>query len=590
MAGRRAVRRSCCDDVRQVARRLALGTALAGAALRRAVRAGRADAVVPDRRGPATPAAGPCARRSSGSALAPLLRSRSGRPSTGSTCSTDASAAGDVRGQPHLAHGHAADPAARCPTRWRRRTAVAAAADYFFDTWWRAAGSALVFNTFPIERRAGAGHRRRGAGCWTRAGTCVVYPEGTRSRTAGSAGSGTARRACAMEHNVPVVPVAMRGTFAAMPRGRGWPVPGAAGDLGPVRPSRCALEDGEDTRAFSHRMQHELARLWDEDATDWWASSSAGRPRAHAGDDRPPRPLAGAACGRPPPAPRAGQRAVAEIGAARMTQDAAARPDRQRLLEEAVRPVRAARYTGHQPGRRGRGGRGPQADAPVLLPHEGGAARGLRRRGGARVAADLSEALEAEASSSRKAEAVIHTLFRLAEEWPEFPQFIREASRLGPEVVERFASTLEPLRLRALAFLSRAWREGLIRRQDPALLLFTLYTAVVGSLTEAGVLRAVVGEDRGRLALRRREREVIQFVRNALAPLPGPDASGGPRHLGLRPSGQARPWTSLEPRPEPNVDWAANPKGRGRHGRRQDLHQLSAVRHRRAHRPRCTTG
>src|SRR5439155_17107863 len=60
-----------------------------------------------------------------------------------------------------------------------------------------------------------------------------------------------------------------------------------------------------------------------------------------------------------------------------------------------------------------------------------------------RVAAALSEALEAESSSSRKAEAVIHTIFRLAEEWPEFPQFVREAGRLGPDVVERFAGVLE---------------------------------------------------------------------------------------------------------------------------------------------------
>jgi AcrR family transcriptional regulator len=135
-----------------------------------------------------------------------------------------------------------------------------------------------------------------------------------------------------------------------------------------------------------------------------------------------------------------------------------------------------------------------------------------------RVAAALSEALEAETSGSRKAEAVIHTLFRLAEEWPEFPQFIREASRLGPAVIERFASALEPLRLRALAFLARGMLDGNVRRQDPALLLFTLYTAVVGSITEAGVLRAVVGEDRSRMALHRREQEVLSFVRNALAP------------------------------------------------------------------------
>jgi TetR/AcrR family transcriptional regulator len=134
-----------------------------------------------------------------------------------------------------------------------------------------------------------------------------------------------------------------------------------------------------------------------------------------------------------------------------------------------------------------------------------------------RVAIALSQALEAETSTSRKAETVIHTVFELAGEWPEFPQFVREASRLGPEVIERFAAVLEPLRLRALAFLANGMNEGQIRRQDPALLLFTLYTAVIGSITEAGVLRAVVGEDRSRMALHRREQEVLSFVRSALA-------------------------------------------------------------------------
>ena len=99
-----------------------------------------------------------------------------------------------------------------------------------------------------------------------------------------------------------------------------------------------------------------------------------------------------------------------------------------------------------------------------------------------------------------------------------FPQFAREAGRMGPEIIQRFAEALEPLRLRAIGFLRNSMEEGRIRRQDPALLLFTLYTAVVGSITEAGVLRAVVGEDRSRMALRRREEEVLSFVRSALAP------------------------------------------------------------------------
>jgi len=135
-----------------------------------------------------------------------------------------------------------------------------------------------------------------------------------------------------------------------------------------------------------------------------------------------------------------------------------------------------------------------------------------------RVADELSSALDAESSTSKKAETVIRTLFRLAEEWPEFPQFVRQASRLDPEIIERFASNLEPLRLRALAFLAQGMNARQIRRQDPALLLFTLYTAVVGSITEAGVLRAVVGEDESRTALRAREQEVLSFVRHALSP------------------------------------------------------------------------
>jgi TetR/AcrR family transcriptional regulator len=137
---------------------------------------------------------------------------------------------------------------------------------------------------------------------------------------------------------------------------------------------------------------------------------------------------------------------------------------------------------------------------------------------GQRLAEALTEALAGKETYWERAEAVIHAVFALAEQWPEFPMFVREAGRLGPEAFERFAAVLDPLRLRAIGFLETGMKEGQIRRQDPALLLFTLYTAVVGSLTEASVLRAVVGEDKGRASLRRREKEVVAFVRSALVP------------------------------------------------------------------------
>ena len=117
-----------------------------------------------------------------------------------------------------------------------------------------------------------------------------------------------------------------------------------------------------------------------------------------------------------------------------------------------------------------------------------------------------------------RVESVIRTLFRLAEHWPDFPLFMREAARRSPQVVQRIADALEPFRKAALAFLERGMEAGEFRRQDPGLLLFTLYTAVVGSLAEAGVLRAVAGEPSGHTALRQREQELVTFVRHALAP------------------------------------------------------------------------
>ncbi|MDP9296117.1 MAG: TetR/AcrR family transcriptional regulator [Actinomycetota bacterium] len=142
---------------------------------------------------------------------------------------------------------------------------------------------------------------------------------------------------------------------------------------------------------------------------------------------------------------------------------------------------------------------------------------------GERLAEALNDALEGKETHWDRAEAVIHAVFRLAGEWPEFPMFVREAGRLGPDAFQRFAAVLEPLRIRAIAFLETGMKDGMIRRQDPALLLFTLYTAVIGSLTEASVLRAVVGPDKSRTALKMREREVVRFVRAALVPVDSPD-------------------------------------------------------------------
>jgi TetR/AcrR family transcriptional regulator len=137
---------------------------------------------------------------------------------------------------------------------------------------------------------------------------------------------------------------------------------------------------------------------------------------------------------------------------------------------------------------------------------------------GQRLASEIGAALEGKETYWDKAEAVLHGVFGLAADWPEFPMFVREAGRLGPDAFDRFTSVIEPLRERAIGFLQEGMDAGEIRKQDPAMLLFTLYTAVVGALTEASVLHAVVGDDESRSSLKKREIETLAFVRAALRP------------------------------------------------------------------------
>ncbi len=156
------------------------------------------------------------------------------------------------------------------PDEWRRTTAVAAAADYFFDTWWRAVGSAVLFNTFPIERRGGAMATTPGrvlADGWI----LVIFPEGTRSKDGWMSPFRMGAAWLAVEHGVPVVPVAHRGTFASMPRGRGWPAAGRRQLT--VRFGEPLHRSGDEpVRDFSARVEGAVAALLDEDRTTWWES------------------------------------------------------------------------------------------------------------------------------------------------------------------------------------------------------------------------------------------------------------------------------------------------------------------------------
>ncbi len=117
------------------------------------------------------------------------------------------------------------------PPKWRRRTAVAAAADYFYKTRLKAAGVALLFNTVPLGRTGGG----LGGGATDHVDrlidekwNLVMFPEGTRSRDGeiGQVRSGAA--VIAAQHGIDVVPIYLSGTHEAMPPGQNWPkrIPG----------------------------------------------------------------------------------------------------------------------------------------------------------------------------------------------------------------------------------------------------------------------------------------------------------------------------------------------------------------------------
>jgi 1-acyl-sn-glycerol-3-phosphate acyltransferase len=114
------------------------------------------------------------------------------------------------------------------PSRWRRRTAVAAAADYFYKTRRTALSVSLAFGTVPLDRNSGAGvgpgqtshlDRLIGGG-----GSLLIFAEGTRSRDGRVGRLRTGAAALAAEHHLPIVPIYVSGTGVAMPRGHRWMV------------------------------------------------------------------------------------------------------------------------------------------------------------------------------------------------------------------------------------------------------------------------------------------------------------------------------------------------------------------------------
>lgn len=159
------------------------------------------------------------------------------------------------------------------PMRLRRRLAVGAAADYFFDKKWAAVITALVFNAFPIERRGSDRRRSLAPQLLADNWNLLLFPEGTRSEDGWMTPPRLGPAHLCVQRRVPMIPVVLRGTFAAMPRDRNWR-PGQHRVVvrygKPIYP-----EPNEGARALHARMMSALAQLWAEDELGWYGSLRA---------------------------------------------------------------------------------------------------------------------------------------------------------------------------------------------------------------------------------------------------------------------------------------------------------------------------
>ena len=103
---------------------------------------------------------------------------------------------------------------AALPRRIRKRTAVAAAADYFYKNRFVGVLVSLLFNTVPMDRRGGGVSERARATwtrCWTAAGTCCCIPR-ERGPERGQPAGSARRRGSGRRHNLAIIPIRVTGT------------------------------------------------------------------------------------------------------------------------------------------------------------------------------------------------------------------------------------------------------------------------------------------------------------------------------------------------------------------------------------------
>lgn len=116
-------------------------------------------------------------------------------------------------------------------------------------------------------------------------------------------------------------------------------------------------------------------------------------------------------------------------------------------------------------------------------------------------------------------EGTVRVVFRLALQRPALLGLLREASRPGSMVAVQLTSRLSNHIEAAQHSLELALKEGRVAGDNARLLLFSLYSTIMGVATEVEVLRAM-GIEPSLRSLAERRSELLRFLSAALSPQP----------------------------------------------------------------------
>jgi len=183
----------------------------------------------------------------------------------------------------HSSHLDASLILGALPRRLSKHIATGAAADYFFDKKLKGAATSLFFNAYPVDRKGMGPHSHKGiTGRLLDAGIpLLIFPEGTRSRTGAMGEFKPGVAGLSISRNVPCIPIALVGAFAAWPYYRSMP-PTNHPHIHVVIGHPLTALPGETPEAFTQRMQRDVAELYNTTAKAYSMPTLDDYARTHA--------------------------------------------------------------------------------------------------------------------------------------------------------------------------------------------------------------------------------------------------------------------------------------------------------------------